>query len=300
MNKKLVFIGDTNSINIELINKSHNFLKNKVKYILIGNKKEVTNYLRKISSKVSINEIYDPLNLENYDKNKLNIFNVENISSEKSTNLINQIKISNYLSEKTKFDLVTLPINKSIFKKKIEFNGMTEFLGEINNKKTIMLMYGDKFSIIPFTTHINLKYVTKYIKKNLINNFIKNILKQIKNQKYNLQFDRIKFLCVNPHCSENKTLGIEDSIISDVISNFNFIEGPLAADSAFLNIKQKTLYLSAYHDQALIPFKIINKKSFNLTLGLNYRRLSPAHGTASNIIFQNIADNNSYLECMKF
>ena len=300
MNKKLVFIGDTNSINIELIHKSHNYLKNKVEYILIGNKKELSKYLRKISSKVSINEIYNPLNIENYNKNKLNIFNVENISSEKSTNLINQIKISNYLSKKTKFDLVTLPINKSIFKKKLEFNGMTEFLGEINNKKTTMLMYGDKFSIIPFTTHINLKYVTKYIKKNLINNFIKNVLKQIKNQKYNLKFDRVKFLCVNPHCSENKTLGIEDSVISNVISNFNFIEGPLAADSAFLNIKQKTLYLSTYHDQALIPFKIINKKSFNLTLGLNYRRLSPAHGTASNIIFQNIADNKSYLECMKF
>ena len=88
------------------------------------------------------------MNLDNYDKNMLNIFNVENISREKSINLINQIKISNYLSEKTKFDLVTLPIDKSVFKKKIEFNGMTEFLGELNNKKTIMLMHGDKFSII--------------------------------------------------------------------------------------------------------------------------------------------------------
>lgn len=300
MNKKLVFIGDTNSINIELIHKSHNFLKNKVEYILIGNKNELKKYLKKISSNLHINEINNPINLENYNKNKLNIFNVENISSEKSINLINQIKISNFLSKKTKFDLVTLPINKSIFKKKIKFNGMTEFLGELNNKKTIMLMHGDKFSIIPYTTHINLKNVTNYIKKNLIKNFINNILKQIKNKKYNLQFEKIKFLCVNPHCSENKTLGIEDSVISDVINNFNFIEGPLAADSAFLNIKQKTLYLSSYHDQALIPFKIINKKSFNLTLGLNYRRLSPAHGTASNILFQNIADNKSYLECMKF
>ena len=300
MNKKLVFIGDTNSINIELIHKSHNFLKNKVEYILIGNKNELTKYLKKISSNLCINEIYNPMSLENYNKNKLNLFNVENKSLEKSINLINQIKISNYLSKKTKFDLVTLPINKSIFKKKIKFNGMTEFLGELNNKKTIMLMHGNKFSIIPFTTHINLKSVSKYIKKNLINEFINNILKQIKKNMYNLQFEKIKFLCVNPHCSENKTLGIEDSVISDVISNFNYIEGPLAADSAFLNIKPKTLYLSTYHDQALIPFKIINKKSFNLTLGLNYRRLSPAHGTASDILFQNIADNKSYLECMKF
>ena len=34
--KKFVFIGDTNSINIEIICKSHKFLKNKIKYILIG------------------------------------------------------------------------------------------------------------------------------------------------------------------------------------------------------------------------------------------------------------------------
>ena len=35
-----------------------------------------------------------------------------------------------------------------------------------------MLMHGDKFSIIPMTTHINLKNVYKNLnKKNLLNNF---------------------------------------------------------------------------------------------------------------------------------
>ena len=33
--------------------------------------------------------------------------------------LLNQIKISNHLSNKTKLDLVTLPINKSVLKKKL-------------------------------------------------------------------------------------------------------------------------------------------------------------------------------------
>ena len=55
-----------------------------------------------------------------------------------------------------------------------------------------------------------------------------------------------------------------------------------------------------YHDQALIPFKILNKKGINLTLGLNYRRLSPAHGTANDIKFKNIADISSYLACMEY
>ena len=30
---------------------------------------------------------------------------------------------------------------------------MTEYLGELNKKKTIMLMHGNKFSIVPLTTH---------------------------------------------------------------------------------------------------------------------------------------------------
>ena len=54
-----------------------------------------------------------------------------------------------------------------------------------------------------------------------------------------------------------------------------------------------------YHDQALIPFKILNQKGINLTMGLNYRRLSPAHGTANDIKFKNIADVSSYLACME-
>ena len=53
-----------------------------------------------------------------------------------------------------------------------------------------------------------------------------------------------------------------------------------------------------YHDQVLIPFKILNKKGINLTLGLNYRRLSPAHGTARDIKYKNIANSSSYIACM--
>ena len=69
--------------------------------------------------------------------NILNLFNIENISKKKYKNLINQINISNYLSNSSKIDLVTLPINKSLFKKEIEFTGMTEYLAKINKKKLL-------------------------------------------------------------------------------------------------------------------------------------------------------------------
>ena len=300
MKKKFVFLGDLDSINIELIHNSHNYLKNKVEYILLGNIKDASKYLSKINSKIEINEIYNPLNFDKYKKNTLNFFNIENIDNEKYQILLNQLSIANHLSNSSKIDLVTLPINKSVFKKKIEFTGMTEYLAKINKCSTIMLMHGEKFSVIPLTTHVNLKDVRKYLNKKYLNFKLTLINKEIQRKKYDLNFKSIKFLCYNPHCSEENTIGNEDKKISEIIKEFNNINGPFSADSAFNNIQNNLLFISMYHDQVLIPFKILNKKGINLTLGLNYRRLSPAHGTARDIKYKNIANTSSYLACMDF
>ena len=116
--KKFIFLGDLDSINLELIHNSHNHLKNKVDYILLGNIKDASNYLSKINSKIEINEIYNPINFANYKKNTLNFFNIENIHKEKYINLLNQLRIANHLSNTSQIDLVTLPINKFVFTKK--------------------------------------------------------------------------------------------------------------------------------------------------------------------------------------
>ena len=299
MKKKFVFLGDIDSINIELINSSHKKLKNKINYILLGNISDLIKYLKKISSNLQINEVLDPINFSNYNKNHLNIFNIENVSNEKYRNLLNQIEIANNLSVISKNDLVTLPINKSIFKKNMNFNGMTEYLAKINKKDTNMLMHGEKFSIIPLTTHINLNDVSKFIDKKFIKSSIQKILFQLNRSIYNLKFNNIKFLCYNPHCGEDNTIGEQDRVIYQSISSFRKINGPYAADSAFKNLNSKLLFISMYHDQVLIPFKLLNKRGINLTLGLNYKRLSPAHGTATDIMFKNKADLSSYLACME-
>ena len=301
MKKKFVFLGDENSINIEIIHKSHKFLKNRVKYILLGNIKELSNYLNKLQSKLNINQIYNPISFENYNHENLNLFNIDHVSNKKYKNLINQINIANHLANSSQIDLVTLPINKSLFKKDIEFNGMTEYLGKINKKISIMLMFGEKFSVIPLTTHINLNDVNKFLNKKYLDKLLNEIIFQIERKIYNLKIKSIKFLCYNPHCSENDTIGYEDKTIANAISNFKKITGPYSADSAFVNLKNNNLlFISMYHDQALIPFKLLNKKGINLTLGLNYRRLSPTHGTANDIKFMNSADISSYLACMGY
>ncbi len=292
---KYVFLGDEDSINIEIILKSFQYLQNKVKYLLICNKDVFTK-----KTNIRINEIFDPISFKGYKKNELNIFNVEDISKKKYENLLNQIKVGNNLANITKFDLITLPVNKALFKQNIKFTGMTEYLGTLNNKSTIMLMHGDRFSVIPYTTHINIKFINKFIKSKNLLLFIRNLLKNLENKIYGLYFKEIRFLCYNPHCGENGTLGDEDLLIKKIISKFKKIKGPFPADSSFNKIKKNTLFISTYHDQVLIPFKILNKKSVNLTLGLKYRRLSPTHGTAKDIKNKNLADNSSYLTCQLF
>ena len=296
---KYIFLGDTDSINIELIIKSHEFLSKKLRYIVLCDKSEFYVYLGKIKSKIITNEILDPFRFTNYKENSINFFNIESKFKEKYKNILYQIKLCNELCLATGFDLITMPIDKSIFKKKMHFNGMTEYLGKINNRNTAMLMYGENFSVLPLTTHINLKNVYKNLKPILLKKNIKNILKILKYDKYKLNFKSYKFLCYNPHCGENRTIGKEDYHIAKVLSdNFNEISGPISADSAFNDVRKGTLFISTYHDQALIPFKILNKKGVNFTIGLDYRRFSPAHGTAKDIKFKNKADNSSYIQCM--
>tara|TARA_B100000989_G_scaffold3759_1_gene2628 strand:+ start:6395 stop:7333 length:939 start_codon:yes stop_codon:yes gene_type:complete len=296
--KKYVFLGDTDSINIEIIIKSHQKLKEKLQYVVIGNILELKKYITKLKSNIKLNEILDPLDFREYNKHHINIFNIENRYKEKYKNLINQIIISNELSYKTKYDLVTMPINKYIFKEKIKFIGMTEYLGKLNKSETIMLMFGEKFSVIPLTTHINLKDIHKYLNEIAIKKKLNTLMGLLKSKKNSLNFKTIKFLCYNPHCSENSTIGNEDKIVRKIIKKFKKISGPYPADSAFKDYKKDTLFVSTYHDQVLTPYKIINKRGFNYTLGLSYRRLSPSHGTARDIKFKNKSDNTSYLACM--
>ena len=303
-NYKLVFIGDTNSINLEIIEKAHNeLISKKIKYILLGNLEEANSYFKKIKSKKKFFEILDFKQVIKMNKHKINFFDIGTAKGEKSLNIINQINISNNLCKFTKKDLVTMPINKSIIKKNYLFNGMTEYLGMINNSDTYMLMRGDQFSIIPLTTHVKFTDIFKNIKISKINNYLYQIIENLKIKKVN--YNKIIILGINPHAGENGTLGDEELIINQIIKQIIKKEkitiiGPVAADSAFRNIDKKSLYISFYHDQALIPFKIINKIAVNFTIGLQYNRYSPAHGTAEDIIFKNKADITSYKRCMLY
>ena len=300
---KLVYVGDLNSINLEIIANSHRYLvQEKIQYILIGDIFKIKQYFNKIKVNHEVTEIFNFTDILLIKKNAIFVFDAHSKQLKKSDLILNQINISNNLSKINSFDLVTMPINKSAIKKNFDFNGMTEYLKKINNQETLMLMKGEKFSIVPLTTHIEFKDILNNLNKIDFYNKLKNIILLIKNKKF--IYNEIIVLGINPHAGENGTLGKEEiimkKIINKVIKNFKFkkIIGPLAADSAFQSTNENQLFLSYYHDQALILFKILNKESLNHTVGLSFNRLSPAHGTAEDIIFKNLSDNTSYIQCM--
>ena len=76
----------------------------------------------------------------------------------------------------------------------------------------------------------------------------------------------------------------------------------MVADNFFKNdYKKYDVVVGMYHDQVLIPFKnFFNFDAINMTLGLNYIRISPDHGTAKDIILKNKANPKSLLESIKF
>ena len=56
-----------------------------------------------------------------------------------------------------------------------------------------------------------------------------------------------------------------------------------------------------YHDQVLTTFKnIFNLDAINITIGLPFIRISPDHGTGSEIIGKNIADPKSFIKAVNF
>ncbi|TGM66531.1 4-hydroxythreonine-4-phosphate dehydrogenase [Leptospira meyeri] len=200
-------------------------------------------------------------------------------------------------------DLITLPLSKEwVGKAGIKgFRGHTETLAKYYQRPTFMMMTGEKLSVIPLTTHVPLKDVVKELKKFSWKELTKALVRSpfLKNPK-------IAYLGLNPHAGEGGKIGDEESTIlavgAKVLRKAKFsVDGPLSADSAFLpGARPYDLYLASYHDQGLIPFKLLEgKKGVNITLGLDFTRVSPDHGTAFDIAGKGKADATGLISCLE-
>ncbi len=190
--------------------------------------------------------------------------------------------------------ILTMPINKYFAKASgFSFNGQTEYLAFADQKTSFgMMMYSDKIKVVLASIHIPLREVPKYITIENIKDKIHLVKEFI--PRYFGFYPNIKVLGLNPHAGENGLIGDEeDKIIIPAIKDEDVI-GPMSPDTAFLNISDKDIFLCMYHDQGLIPFKMISfDEGSNITIGLSFLRISPDHGTAYDIAYKGLARPDS-------
>ena len=72
---------------------------------------------------------------------------------------------------------INCPIEKKLIKTS-KIYGVTEYLARksnVNNSSEVMLLFNRKFSVVPLTTHVNIKNIAKKITKSIIIQKIKTI-----------------------------------------------------------------------------------------------------------------------------
>ena len=200
--------------------------------------------------------------------------------------------------------IINCKIDKKLLNKK---TGVTEYLAskcKIKNSSESMLIANDKFAVSPITTHLDIKDVAKNLSKNKIVLKIMTINKWFK--KLIKRNPKIGILGLNPHNAELIKGSEEKNIIIPAIKMMKKkglnIYGPLISDTLFINdYKKYDVIVGMYHDQVITPFKTLFKfNAINITLGLKYLRVSPDHGTATNLIKKNKGNPASLMKFFKF
>ncbi len=198
--------------------------------------------------------------------------------------------------------LVTAPINKfTIQSDKFPYSGHTEFLqSKFESDKVLMLMVNDIVKVGVVTGHVPISRVHEYITKDTILAKLQ-VLNDTLIKDFCIQKPKIAVLGLNPHASDNGLIGEEENneIIPAIAAakDENILAfGPFPADGFFAqdSFKKFDAILAMYHDQGLIPFKVLSYNGgVNFTAGLSVVRTSPDHGTAFEIAGRNKANASS-------
>ena len=311
-------MGDPAGVGPEVLIKSFKKARKEQNLVAISDFSKIRYLAEKYNVRLrKINHINEAKNFKNY----LNILHLDYVKDfypgqfdvKNATSIIESLRIATDLCLKKKVGaMVTGPINKSILRSnnKFEFSGHTDYLEHLCGCKkdtALMMMLNKYLKIIPFTIHKPLNQVSSKIKETEIEKKISLIISEVK--KYFQTIPKIAVLGFNPHAGEEGQLGDEEisSILPAILKfkeNKNFtVDGPFPADGFFgaKDYKNYDVTLAMYHDQALIPLKLLSFfDTINITLGLPIIRTSPGHGTAINIAKDFKADCTSFYRAISF
>ncbi len=204
--------------------------------------------------------------------------------------------------------LVTAPINKhTIHGEDFKFPGHTEYLeAELGDgKKAMMIMCSESLRVALVTIHDAIADVPSKITNDAIVERLVTFNRSLV-EDFGIHGPRIAVLSLNPHGGDNGVIGTEDNdVIAPAIAEANKKQvlafGPYPADGLFGSGGYKKFdgILAMYHDQGLIPFKLLAAEhGVNFTAGLPIVRTSPDHGTAYDITGQGVADEQSFRDAI--
>ena len=314
INKIIIILGEPQSIFSEILFKYFNskeFSKNKKKIILIGSMSLLQKQMKKLKFNLNLKLINNINDAKNNEINILNINynnqkNFSKISSNSKKYISNCFEVGlGLIKNNKKTVLINGPVSKKHFLKK-KYLGITEYISKkTKSKNQVMLIYNEKLSVSPLTTHLPLKHVAKNITKEKIINNVKQIIKfyvSLLNKK-----PKIAVLGLNPHCETIDEVSEEKKIIIPAINYLKKInlntDGPFPADTFFLkkNINKYDVIVGMYHDQVLTPLKTLyNFNAINITIGLPFVRISTDHGPNNMMFGKNESDPSSIFCAMRF
>ncbi len=230
---------------------------------------------------------------------------------------------------KGEFDgIVTAPIAKSLWKAAgHNYPGQTEVLASKSNvDKFGMLFVGRSpytnwtLRTLLATTHIPLAEVSTTLNPELMSLKLDLLIDTLRKD-FGIQYPKIVISGLNPHSGEDGQLGTEEKdwlfpwLEKEQKSRSNVnLMGLVPPDTMWVkparawygdgdadsNPNPADAYLALYHDQGLIPVKLMAfDYAINTTIGLPFIRTSPDHGTAFDIADQGIANPTSMKEAIK-
>jgi 4-hydroxythreonine-4-phosphate dehydrogenase len=316
----ILSVGDESGIGPEIILKalcSSQIPKN-AEYIVIGSKQNLKNTYTHLRS-LGLENLANPNNLQIHD---LEISSNNKSKSHYGDSSFYYLKKAIEIVKKSpNAALVTGPIcKKSWALAGHYYSGQTEVLAKSCGIQNVGMLFtakspitGWRFNTLLATTHISLCEVPKMLNAKLVHSKL-DLFKEF--CKIYTEKPTLKVAGLNPHAGEEGILGNEEKDwLNDALITWNKknqeinLLGPLSPDSCWnssakawkdKDAKKHDGILAMYHDQGLIPMKIIAfNYSVNTTIGLPFIRTSPDHGTGFDIAGKGIAQYQSMVEAIK-
>jgi 4-hydroxythreonine-4-phosphate dehydrogenase len=203
--------------------------------------------------------------------------------------------------------VVTAPLNKeALHLAGVPYPGHTEMLAALSKSShTTMLFWSPDLIVGLATIHLPIKKVPAALTQEKVLDAIRSTAATAR--RFGRAGKSIAVLALNPHAGEHELFGHEEeTVIKPAMAvaraeGINVV-GPLVPDVAFQETqrRQYAAYVAMYHDQGLIPFKMLAfAEGVNITLGLPFVRTSPDHGTAFDIAWKGKASPSSLFAAIR-